>query len=291
MPKLRHVDNQATAQEIVKIIEEDGAVIVDNILSKNEVATLQSELHPYIRQTVYSTNEFNGFKTRRVGALLARSPMCRELALNPKVNEACNLLLSPYCDDYQLHFTQAVSISPGEGAQMLHRDRGVWSGYVPREIETQFSSIWSVTDFTKENGATQVVPGSHLWEDGHSLKSSDIAAAEMKAGSALFYSGSVLHGGGTNSTSTERLGVLLHYTLNWLRQEENQYLTCPPNIAQDFPQELLNMIGYSMGGDFLGFCSAPVGPGEGPDVTTPSSFVKEWYKNNSQVYQSARMRK
>ena len=95
---------------------------------------------------------------------MARSPTCRELALDPIINEVSQKFLEPHCDGYQLHFTSAISIGPGETQQVLHRDRGVWGGYVPRKIETQLSTVWAITDFTKENGATQVVPGSHKWD-------------------------------------------------------------------------------------------------------------------------------
>ena len=158
----------------------------------------------------------------------------------------------------QLRFTSAVAIAPGESAQILHRDRGIWGGYLPRQIEPLFSTIWALTPFTRENGATQVVLGSHQWEKERQPEPHDIAHAEMSAGSVLCYNGTVLHGGGANTTEREtRIGVFLHYTLNWLRQEENQYLSCPPEHAQRLSQELRALIGYAKGGYVLGFYSDP----------------------------------
>ena len=166
---------------------------------------------------------------------------------------ACSFL-EPYGDGYQLHFTSAVSIGPGETKQILHRDRGIWGGYILRKIETHFSTIWALTDFTKENGATQVVPGSHKWEKDRTPNEDEIAYAEMSQGSVLLYTGTVLHGGGKNSTDNEiRTGVFMHYALNWLRQEENQYLSHPPEVAKNFSPELRSLIGYSKGGYVLGF--------------------------------------
>ena len=165
--------------------------------------------------------------------------------------------LGPHCENYQLHFSSAIQIGPGESSQILHRDRGVWGGYIPRKIETQFSTVWAINDFTKENGATQVVPGSHKWDKNRQPQIEEIAYAEMKAGSVFIYTGSVLHGGGTNNTDEPRLGVFLHYAPSWLRQEENQYLSCPPEVAKDFSPELRSLIGYSKGGYVLGFFTDP----------------------------------
>ena len=151
-----------------------------------------------------------------------------------------------------------MAIAPGESAQILHRDRGIWGGYVPRQIEPLFSTIWALTPFTKENGATQVAVGSHRWEKQRQPQPHEIAYAEMSPGSVLCYNGTVLHGGGANTTDNDtRVGVFLHYTLNWLRQEENQYLSCPPEHAQYLPQELRALICYAKGGYVLGFYSDP----------------------------------
>jgi ectoine hydroxylase-related dioxygenase (phytanoyl-CoA dioxygenase family) len=146
---------------------------------------------------------------------------------------------------------------------------------VPRRIETQLSTIWAVSDFTRDNGATLLAPGSQHWDKDRQPEPHEIAAAEMTAGSVLVHTGTVLHGGGTNLTDTHRLGVLLHYTLNWLRQEENQYLSCPPDVAEDLPPELRALMGYSQGGTVLGFYSAPVGPGLGPEIASPERLFSD----------------
>jgi len=187
--------------------------------------------------------------------------------------QGCKTFLAPHADGYQLHLTQLTSIGPGEGEQRLHQDREVWGGRVPLSVETQFSTIWALTDFTTENGATRVVPGSHKWEPGRQPETHEIAYAEMEAGSVLVYTGSVIHGGGRNETDTNREGLLLHNTLNWLRQEENQYLTCPPHIAQHFTPELRDLLGYpsSYG---MGFFSTPFPPGEGAELVSPEALFR-----------------
>ena len=254
---IQHVSPDTDIDVILDIIERDAAVVIDDVLTKKDLDDIKTELGPYLKNDIEGDNEFTGFQTKRVGALMARSPKCRELALNPTINALSAKFLEPHCDGYQLHFTSAISIGPNETPQILHRDRGVWGGYVPRKIETQFSTVWAIKDFTKENGATQVVPGSHKWDKERMPLDEEIENAEMSAGSVFIYTGSVMHGGGANQTSENRLGVFLHYAPNWLRQEENQYLSCPPSIAKELEPELRDLMGYSQGGYVLGFFTDP----------------------------------
>ena len=292
MGEIRHVSIDTPIEEILSILDEDAGLIIDNYLSKENVDLIKNDLRPYLEVTRHGQDEFTGFETKRVGALMARSKTCQDLALDPLINNMVDNFLEPHCENYQLHFTSAIQIGPGESSQILHRDRGLWGGYIPRRIETQFSTVWAITDFTKENGATQVVPGSHKWDKNRQPLPEEIAYAEMEAGSVFIYTGSVLHGGGTNTTEESRLGVFLHYAPGWLRQEENQYLSCPPEIAKTFSPELRSLIGYSKGGYVLGFFSDPtdeegklesVSPeklfGESNDkyenLATPENLVKE----------------
>ena len=254
---IEHVSPDTDTNKILEIIERDAAVVIDNILSSKDLDDIKNELKPYLQNDIEGDNEFTGFQTKRVGALMARSPKCRELALDPTINALSAKFLEPHCDGYQLHFTSAISIGPNETPQILHRDRGVWGGYVPRKIETQFSTVWAITDFTKENGATQVVPGSHKWDKERIPLDEEIKNAEMSAGSVFIYTGSVMHGGGANQTSENRLGVFLHYDPNWLRQEENPSLARPPPTANELEPELRDLMGYSQGGYVLGFFTDP----------------------------------
>lgn len=189
--------------------------------------------------------------------------------MHPLILGSARAFLGPFTDRIQLHLTQVIRILPGQGEQPLHRDRLAWGGFIPRSIEPQFNTIWAITDFTFENGATRVVPGSNRWGDERRAESHEVGYAEMRAGSVLVYSGSVIHSGGHNQSTTERIGINITYTLGWLRQEENQYLSCPPQIARDLDPELRELIGYSMGSYALGYFSPPTAPGEGPEVVPP----------------------
>ena len=292
MGEIKHVSIDTPIETILEILDEDAGLIIDNFLSDQNLESIKNDLKPYLDVTRNGQDEFTGFETKRVGALMARSKTCQDLALDPLINQMAESFLGPHCESYQLHFTSAIQIGPGESSQILHRDRGVWGGYIPRKIETQFSTVWAINDFTKENGATQVVPGSHKWHKDREPLPEEIAYAEMKAGSVFIYTGSVLHGGGTNVTEQPRLGVFLHYAPSWLRQEENQYLSCPPEVAKNFSPELRSLIGYSKGGYVLGFFTDPedkegrlesVSPeklfGESKDqyesLATPENLVKE----------------
>ena len=292
MGEIKHVSIDTPIETILEILDEDAGLIIDNFLSDQNLESIKNDLKPYLNVTRNGQDEFTGFETKRVGALMARSKTCQDLALDPLINQMAESFLGPHCESYQLHFTSAIQIGPGESSQILHRDRGVWGGYIPRKIETQFSTVWAINDFTKENGATQVVPGSHKWHKDREPLPEEIAYAEMQAGSVFIYTGSVLHGGGTNVTEQPRLGVFLHYAPSWLRQEENQYLSCPPEVAKNFSPELRSLIGYSKGGYVLGFFTDPedkegrlesVSPekifGESKDqyesLATPENLVKE----------------
>lgn len=266
---LTHLASTTSPDDVVEVLERDAAVVIDDVLAAGELAVLRSELEPYFDATPPGEIDFHGTHTRRVGALIARSASCRTLACDPLVVGTAERYLGPFCDTIQLHFTQAIRIEPGETAQMLHRDRGVWGGYIPRRIETQLSTIWAVDEFTAANGATLVVPGSHTWDRDRVPEAHEIVPAEMSAGSVLLYSGTVLHGGGANIADHSRRAALIHYTLGWLRQEENQYLACPPDIATTLPDDLRRLIGYQRGGVLLGFFSPPTPPGEGFELIGP----------------------
>lgn len=275
MTRIVHLPNTTTPDEVCAAIDEAGGVIVDDLLTPGVLRCLADELAPHLAACASGTNRFAGFETKRIGALLARSETARELAMHPLVDSASERYLAPYCEARQLHFTQAVAIGQGQGAQPLHRDRGVWGSALNRSIETQFSTIWALSDFTADNGATRFVPGSHRWDKDRVPSDDEVTCAEMSAGSVLLYNGSVLHGGGENRTTAERVGVLIHYTLNWLRQEENQYLSCPPHVARTLSPELRRLIGYSLGGPVLGFYSTPGPPGEGVELASPEALFPD----------------
>lgn len=260
---------EATVEEVVQLLRQDGALIIKDIISPQVVDQLTAEMQPYINATPTGRDEFTGHTTRRTGALAARSAACRDLIVNDLVLGSAKEYLKPFTRKIILHLTQTIDIGPGAAAQEIHRDRYAWGKYLPREIEPQFNTIWALTDFTAENGATQCVPGSQDWDWSQSHTAEQICQAEMTKGSVFIYSGSVLHAGGENRSSAHRLGLNLTYCLGWLRQEENQYLSCPPEIAKNFDPALQDLLGYTQGEYALGYYTDPTDPTDGRDIVPP----------------------
>lgn len=250
---VQHLDASATSEQIVTILERDGAVIIDNLVDPAVMDRVHAELEPFIAATATGSDDFSGAHTRRTGALIARSETCRDLVMNETIRGAVSGLLA-HATTYQLHLTQVISIGPGSDAQLIHRDQWAFDFFpFPRGYEVQCNTIWAMSDFTELNGATRVVPGSNKLEDGLNFEIGDSEPAEMTKGSVLIYSGSVYHGGGPNRGDATRYGVNITYNVSWLRQEENQYLSVPREIAATLPTDLLRMMGYARGAYALGY--------------------------------------
>jgi ectoine hydroxylase-related dioxygenase (phytanoyl-CoA dioxygenase family) len=253
MMKIERLPNTATGEQVAEILTRDGAVIVDSLVSREYMDQVASELRPWIENTKTGPDSFSGKNTRRTGALVARSQKCRELVMNPTVLATCGKFLG-HATSYQLHLTQVIAIGPGEPAQTIHRDQWAFDFFsFPKGYEVQCNTIWAMTDFTEQNGATRVIPGSNEFDDKLRFEEKDTIPAEMTKGSVLFYSGSVYHGGGANRSNETRVGINITYNLSWLRQEENQYLAVPMEIARTLPVELLRLIGYQRGAYALGY--------------------------------------
>lgn len=257
MTALRYFAPDADPDEVVATVKSDGACVLTDVLDASFVAAVRDELEPWVGATGGGRDAFTGFQTTRTGALVARSPTCRDIVMHPTILSLANAFLAPWTNRIQLHLTQVIRIQPGQGSQPLHRDRLAWGGFVPKEIEPQFNTIWALTDFTDLNGATRVVPGSPGWPDDRRAGDEEKTQAVMTAGSVLLYSGSVVHGGGENRSDADRWGLNITYTLSWLRTEENQYLSCPPEIARDLDPDLQELLGYTMGNYALGYYSDP----------------------------------
>lgn len=262
---IRHLAASASADDIAAALAEDGAAIVDALGPASLMDRAAEELQPYIAATRIGRDDFAGRHTRRTGGLIARSETCRELVMNPLVLSTAKKMLA-HAATFQIHLTQVITIEPEAPPQAIHRDQWVFDFFkFPKGFEVQLNTIWAMTDFTAQNGATRIIPKSHLFDDGLKFEEKDSEPAEMAKGSALFYTGSVYHGGGANRSNMTRCGINLTYSLSWLRQEENQYLSVPLEIAQTLPVELLRLMGYAYGGYALGYVD---------DVRDPIKVVK-----------------
>ncbi len=250
---LTHLPSDTHAAEVGAALERDGAVIVDSLAPAGLMDRVAAQLEAHLAVTPFGPDDFSGRNTRRCGGLIARVPASRELVMHPVALGAAGALLAD-STNFQLHLTQAIAIGPGEPAQGIHRDQWAFDFFpFPHGFEVQCNTIWALTEFTEDNGATRVVPGSHLAPDGQAYAESDQVAAEMGRGSALFYTGAVYHGGGANRSEDTRVGLNITYNRAWLRQEENQYLSVPREVAETLPEDLLRLMGYARGAYALGY--------------------------------------
>jgi ectoine hydroxylase-related dioxygenase (phytanoyl-CoA dioxygenase family) len=241
------------AEKVAAALAESGVAIVEELEPPARLAEALRELAPHVEATPTGRDGFAGRRTRRTGGLIARSPACRELVAHPFVLDVVGRVLG-HASNFQLHLTQLIAIAPGEPAQLIHRDQWAFDFFpFPPGYEVQCNTIWAANDFCEENGATRVVPGSNRFADKLQLGEADTLPAEMPAGSLVFYTGSLYHGAGANRSDHVRYGLNLTYALGWLRQEENQYLSVPAEVARTLPEPLLRLMGYARGAYALGY--------------------------------------
>ncbi|MCP5433199.1 MAG: phytanoyl-CoA dioxygenase family protein [Alphaproteobacteria bacterium] len=233
----------APPEDIRAQLVQSGCVIVEGLTPAAQMDAIEKEIAPLLEKTPPGQGIFVGLNTKRVNGLVAKSPSTHVLALQASILRTMSLTLTQ-CERFQLHITQAIAVLPGEIAQVLHRDRGMYP-YCPAAIEPMVNVMWALTKFTRENGGTHVVPGSHLWSATNAQRDIEPVAAEMQPGSALLYLGSTVHGAGANNSNEPRIGVVMGYNLGWLRQYENQYLAVPLDVARNLPPELASLIGYA----------------------------------------------
>lgn len=250
---LQSFDGAAGSSEVLAALKRDGAIILRELAPGELVERVAAELRPFFdAEGTAPQNDFNGFSTLRVSGILARSRSAAALIAHPRVLEVADAILLPHCINYRIGSTTGIEILPGERPQMLHRDDEIYPLHVPG-MERQISTNWALTDFSVENGATRLIPGSHAWKELRTLDESEAVQAVMPRGSVLIYLGSLYHGGGGNGTNRPRMGLVNTYSLGWLRQEENHYLTIPREIADSYPEPIRRLMGYQGHGRLLGW--------------------------------------
>jgi len=260
MPELQRF-NASTAldwDEAWRAFDADGGLIVESFLSPELLQRLQDEMAPLIaahepgNTTEGLWTEFHGEQTKRITGLPKHSPAWTELLCDPRYQAMGDRYLG--ANDYWLNTGQLICIGPGESPQMLHRDELNWP-YATRTEEITVTAIFALTDFTEANGATMIAPGSNHWEGVlPPAPEESLCRATMPAGSALLYSGKVIHGGGANVTKDQwRVGLHAGFCCGWLRAEENYQLTVPLEVARTLPERAQYLLGFrSYSPDFGG---------------------------------------
>lgn len=261
---LKYFEKSTAIETIVAALRRDGAVVVNKLAEPELVDAVAAELRPnFDEAALEQKSAFDGSLTNRYNRVLCGAPSSADLVEHDMLIALANDIMLPHCATYQVGSMTAIEILPGESAQALHRDDSLY----PMELaglELQIGVMWALNDFTQENGATRVIPGSHRFlRSWHLPNLSAWEAAVMPKGSALFYLGSTWHGGGANTSDGPRSGLINTYSLGWLRQESNQYFETPPEVALNYSPRLRALLGYTTHGSgddiigtFGGECSA-----------------------------------
>jgi ectoine hydroxylase-related dioxygenase (phytanoyl-CoA dioxygenase family) len=238
-------------------LAEKGFTIVRGALPATDIAALERDLAPRFDATPFCEGGFYGERTKRFGRLLLRSPRAADLVMHPAILAMAEAVLLPWCERIQLNLTQAIELHPGALAQYPHRDQDMWQG-LTGEVEYLVNVLWPLTPFTAENGATMIWPRSHGLEALVEEPPEPAVVAEAGPGDAIVFLGSTLHGAGANRSAAVRRGIIISYSLGWLKPYENPWLAYPPYLACDFSRELAALAGYAQHrpnlGNFEGQC-------------------------------------
>ena len=240
------------ADRVAQSVNRDGFAIVTDLLDLPTCQALTEEVDRVERdhRVEFGKNDFEGFRTRRIFNLIQRSPRFRDLVIEPTLLEMVECLLGV---DFLLSGTTSMHLGPGETPQLLHADDGMIT--LPRpHVATLITTLWALTDFRADNGATRLVPGSHLRpEMPRPGEKHETIAAEMPAGSVLLLHGSTWHGGGANSTQEdERYGLSIQFVAGWCRQQQNLMLGTDAEVVASYPRKLQELIGYSLYQNVMG---------------------------------------
>lgn len=238
------------AEACLAALDGEGFVVLENALDARQLATLRADVEPWFAATPRAEGPFYGYNTTRFGRLLVKSEIAQDMVLNPLLLSLARHYLEPASGWFKLNVTQAIRIHPGEREQVPHKDELIY-GVNDTGHERILYVMWAVDDFTAENGATRIWPGSHKTPFDPANIANPSILAEMPAGSALVFLGSMMHCGGSNRSVQSRTGIVTGYCEGCLEQYENAFLSYPPEVAKTFPVELQELIGYRIGANNL----------------------------------------
>lgn len=247
-------------------LQRDGYSIIEDFLGPDELRAVREALAPHLDRHA-GRNNFEGHRTERVYALVARGAIFERITEDPRVLALLDRLLQP---GYQLTASQAIRILPGETPQPIHYDDQFYPVPRPRPA-ISISTIVAVDAFTAENGGTEILPGSHAMSDAEVAGIYDgfdadaptradlesrLVPVQMPAGACVVFQGTLLHRGGGNRSTAPRLAFSNQYCEPWARTQENYFLAIPPQIARRFSPRLQTLLGYHIWPPFMGHVSA-----------------------------------
>jgi ectoine hydroxylase-related dioxygenase (phytanoyl-CoA dioxygenase family) len=261
-------------------IRDEGWTVLPGVIEPELVAALSGDLERLEREldVVPADNLFEGTRTVRIYNLLLHGPNFQSVPLHPRVLPVVEQVLDP---GLLISSLSSIAIGPGERAQPLHADDQLLP--LPRpHVPLVCNTMWALTDFTEENGATRLVPRSHTWPEApNPLEPHDTVPAEMAAGSVLVWVGSLWHGGGANRTGERRVGLAMNYCAGWVRQQENQQLGLPVELVRTFPRRLQELVGYSVYHGLVGHIDKQHPAKAVLEQATPAEMVWDALKANS----------
>ncbi|HEU5294374.1 MAG TPA: phytanoyl-CoA dioxygenase family protein [Burkholderiaceae bacterium] len=263
---LKHSPPDTPLPQLLQQLDDDGYVIIPALLSTQQVQAIRDALAPYLQRQLMGRNDFEGYDSERVYALLAKSPVFGELAAHPLVLDVCDKLLGP---NFMLSACLAINSHPGENAQPLHFDDSFYKLPRPRP-PYGVSAFWAIDEFTDSNGATEIIPGSHTWGDSERpegtgfyeafVNGKHVPVVEypglekviMPSGSLMLTPGTLWHRGGANHSNASRLAITPQYCVAWGRQMESMLLSVPPHVVAQYPERVQQLLGYSIHPPFMG---------------------------------------
>jgi hypothetical protein len=241
----------------LQLLRQDGVLVIEGALDKTMLAQMRSDVFPWFEKAFPGEGPLFGQATRRFSGLFAKAPSTSALAVHPVVLSLMEAVLrgdgltQPICDVIELNLTQAIGIGAGEPAQFLHRDEDLWP--FKHDYEIMADVMWTLDDFTVENGATRFIPGSHRWPRDRQPLPGEAVSAIAPAGSAIIWLGSLLHGGGANRSNDIRRGMVISYRVAWIAPIEKLLLSVPPDVARQLPERLQRLLGYQLHRPNLGW--------------------------------------
>jgi ectoine hydroxylase-related dioxygenase (phytanoyl-CoA dioxygenase family) len=241
-------------QECLRIserVEQEGWAVVQGAISPELCDAIYDDLLRLEHDlgVAPSDNVFEGTQTTRIYNLLVHGPLYERIPLHPNVLPIVEQVLDP---GLLISSLSSIAIGPGETPQPIHCDDQI-IGLPKPHPQIICNTMWAITDFTEENGATRLCPGTHLADHAPDpLQAYESIPAEMPKGSVLVWVGSLWHGGGENHTEDRRVGIAMNYCAGFIRQQENQQLGIPIDIARRFPRRLQELVGYSVYNGLIG---------------------------------------
>jgi len=252
MPELTRLDARAEVADICSALDADGVVIVENFYDGDWLARYNGQVQPFIdsHKRTYTGvdvfDDFLGHHTVRLQGLPAKTPALIDALVDPRMLAVMDHLLLPVCTDYILSAAELIEIRKSETAQRLHTDNNSWPTAIQGMGPLCVNAMIALTDYTPDNAATLVVPGSHLWSKGRVPLPEDIHPAAMPAGSVAFFSGETIHAGGTSTSESIRRGLSVSSCAGWLRPVENCYLNLTVDQVKAMPERAQELLGYDV---------------------------------------------